>query len=38
MKHENVTEQIKQHRNRAMTLSNEKQQPYNNETNNETQE
>ena len=37
MKHENVTEHIKQHRNRSMTLRNEK-QPYNNETNNETQE
>ena len=34
MKHNNE----KQHINTVMTLSNEKQQPYNNETNNEKQE
>ena len=36
MKHDNDTQQRKKHRNAAMTLSNEKQQTYNNETNNET--
>ena len=38
MKHDNETRQRKQHINTAMTLSNEKQQPYNNETNNGKQE
>ena len=38
MKHDNDTQQRKKHRNAAMTLSNEKQQTYNIETNNETKE